>query len=560
MYDTRKATDPDRPGLSAAWWRKRTLVIFLVIIALIGFGLIIFATRWGPWAFSDGVGYMVTARNLTQGNGFGLYRPSGTFVPSVMHPPLLALLIALLTKITGDVLLATRLLGAVLLAALLVTIPLLFKRLIGLGGLAALLAILLITHPAVILMFLSAMSEPLFVFAGTSSLLIICLYLTRPKPIFLALACVFAAVAMLTRYVGLAYVISGGLALLFFDGRGLWRQRLARATAYSAAAILPTVVFLAYWMQTPYARTVRGFALPTSIGESISLFVNMVSLSLWSWKPVPTPAVLGTVLGSMENRISLMLILMGLLLAAIVIARWLHLERAADTLAQEKQSLANTTLLLKAFSLFVLVFLGMMFLAFTFSSPRPDIDSRTLFPLLPAILITLVGATRMVLGTHQSSRPLHWLAAGLLVIFAAGSAPAGLDIATGLHRTGLGFTAKAWHESETMEFVDGLNQQAILVSNSPEAIMLYTGRSAHRLPSLGDEGPSSPDSAVGASVSHIDPLICSERAFLVLFDDALDGVDSYLSTIFALENLSCEASIIFRSADGSIYHLEDTLP
>lgn len=559
MYDTQKASDRDLAGSSAARRRKRSLIIFLVIVAVIGFGLIIYASRWGLWAFSDGVGYMVTARNLVQGNGFGLYRPSGTFVPSVMHPPLLAFLIALLTKTTGDVLLASRLLGAALIAALLVTIPLLFRRLVGLAGLTALLAILLITHPAVILMFLSAMSEPLFVFSGTTSLLIVGLYLTRPRPIFLALACVFSALAMLTRYVGLAYVITGGLALLFFDGRGLWRQRLARAAAYSAAGVLPTLIFLVYWMQTPFARTVRGFALPTSVSESIALFVNRVGLSLWSWKPVPTPAVLATVLGSTENRISMVLILMGLLFAAILIPRWLHLELATDALGQKKHSLANTTRLLKVFSLFVLVFLGMMFLAFTFSLPRPDIDSRTLFPLLPTMLIILIGATRMALGTRQSSKPLHWLAAGLLVMFAAGSAPAGLDIVAGLHRTGLGFTAKAWHESETMEFVDGLNPKAILVSNSPEAIMLYTGRSAHRLPSQVDEGPSSPESAVAASVSNIDQLICNERGFLVLFDDALDGVDARVNPDMALNSLSCEPIAVFQSVDGAIYRLEDTL-
>lgn len=174
-------------------------------------------------------------------------------------------------------------------------------------------------------------------------------------------------------------------------------------------------------------------------------------------------------------------------------------------------------------------------------------------------MIILLGAIRIVLDARPQSRSLHWLAAGLLIMFAAGSAPAGLDIVAGLHRTGLGFTAKAWHESETMQFVVSLDPQAILVSNSPEAIMLFTGRSAYQLPSPGDEGPSSSDSASGASVSNIDQLICNELGFLVLFDETLDGIDTRVNPNLALENLSCEAVVIFKSADGAIYRLENTL-
>lgn len=556
MPNAQNTPDPDRAGPSV---RDRSLVIFLGLVGLIGFVLIIFASRWGPWAFSDGVGYMVTARNLIQGDGFGLYRPSGTFVPSVMHPPLLASLIAISSVITGDVLSATRLLGSVLFLALLVAIPLLVKRSVGFSGLAALLAILLITHPAVILMFLSAMSEPLFVFAGTTSLLIVGLYLTRPRPISLALACAFAATAMLTRYAGLAYVATGGLAILLFDGRGSLRQRLARAGAYSAAALLPTLIFLAYWMQTPYARSVRGFALPSSIGESVSLFISRSGLAAWSWKPVPTPEVLAAVTGSLGELVSLGLVITSLLLAGIAIAISFSKELAKSSGDQDQLAYASTRIMLQVFSLFVLVFSGMMLAVFTFSLPRPDIDARTLFPLLPTIMIILIGYAGLALSARPSSKVPLLLASGLLLVVAAGSAPASIDIVSGLHRTGLGYTAKAWHESAAIERVMELDPETILISNSPEAIMLFTGRSAHPVPLSGNEAPSSQELGGGITATTADELICTRGGVLVLFEGSFDGVDQRSDPESTFENLSCQLAAIYEGADGSIYRSEDAL-
>ena len=559
MLQSQKASQTGPTRSLGARWQQSGLLLSLVILGVIGVVLTLYASRWGPWAFSDGVGYLVTARNFVLGKGFGLYRPSGAFIPTVTHPPLFPFLVAVLIKTSGDVLVASRILGALIFSAFILIIPLLFRRLLGLGALAMMLGIWLITHPAVILMFLAAMSEPLFVLVGTAGLLCTCLYLLDRRPIFLAASCGLVALAMLTRYAGLAYVTTGALALLILHRRGTWQFRLSRSAVYSAAGLAPALIFLAYWNQTPFARTVRGFALPTSIGESLSLFINRVGSSLWSWKPVPIPAVLATVLQSPDKRIALVLILVFLLLAAIVIARLLHLELAVDAASQDRHALAGTALLLKTFSLFVIVFLGTMLVAFTFSSPTPDIDPRTLFPLLPSMMIILLGVIKSALATRPQSRSLHWLAVGLLIMFAIGSAPAGLDIVTGLNRTGLGFTAKAWHESETMEFVDGLNPQAILVSNSPEAIMLYTGRSAYQLPFAEDQSPLSQVSSSRTILSSIDRIICDEGGTLVFFDGALDGIAARVSPEMTLNGLSCDLVAVFQSADGRIYRFEDTL-
>ena len=141
--------------------------------------------------------------------------------------------------------------------------------------------------------------------------------------------------------------------------------------------------------------------------------VDAAGASDWPCKPRPTAAVLATVLQAPDKRMALVLMLVFLLLAAIVIARSLHLELAVDAAGQDRHALAGTALLLKTFSLFVIVFLGTMLVAFTFSSPTPDIDPRTLFPLLPSMMFILLRLIRSALSTRPQSRSLHWLAVGL---------------------------------------------------------------------------------------------------------------------------------------------------
>lgn len=140
-----------------------------------------------------------------------------------------------------------------------------------------------------------------------------------------------------------------------------------------------------------------------------------------------------------------------------------------------------------------------------------------------------------------------------MLIFSAGSAPATLDIVTGIHRTGLGFTAREWHESETMEYVQSLDQQAVLISNAPESIMLFSGRSAYPVPSLPTGDARAPEPAGRDSASALDTLVCGDGALLVVFDRSLDGTDPRFDATLALESFSCDVASIFRGTDGVVY-------
>ena len=68
-----------------------------------------------------------------------------------------------------------------------------------------------------------------------------------------------------------------------------------------------------------------------------------------------------------------------------------------------------------------------------------------------------------------------------------------------------------------MGLLEDLDPQTALVSNSPEAVMLFTGRSAHPLLPQEKVNSESADSVSGISAFQLDELICqADRQLLVL--------------------------------------------
>ena len=106
-------------------FQSRWITIGVIILfSLIGAGIMFFATRWGPWAYSDGVGYIVNARNLIRGDGMGLWRASGRFVLTSHHPPLYILTLASLGVFGVDPLTTARGLSVLLFALMILVIGL----------------------------------------------------------------------------------------------------------------------------------------------------------------------------------------------------------------------------------------------------------------------------------------------------------------------------------------------------------------------------------------------------------------------------------------------------
>jgi len=80
--------------------------------------------------------------------------------------------------------------------------------------------------------------------------------------------------------------------------------------------------------------------------------------------------------------------------------------------------------------------------------------------------------------------PAGWLGIAALVLVlavAVGYTNLSIDLVMSLHRTVAGYTARAWQESEALRAIAQQPGEAILISNEPEAVLLYTYRYPHDL-------------------------------------------------------------------------------
>lgn len=463
---------PETQHQPAARSNRRSLLPF-ALAAILAAIVVHYGTRWGPWTYSDGVGYIVSARNLLAGPGLGLVKPSGEFEPLVSHPPLFSLLIAALGRVGMDLVEAARWINLLAYSAFVGGVGWSVRRLSDseAAGLAA--SALLIVTTDVLLIGLSAMAEPLFLCAGFLGLLLLALHLREERSWQLLAGSALIGLSLLARYPAVIFWATAALGALLLGGPG-FIQRIKRAVV-TALALLPTALFLGISALNPQAGVARALSAGRSPFSAFIQFSRAVASVYWRWKPVPPEEV--TRLFFPAGFASWLPLLLAALffgsLGALILAVTLS-WRDKTLPSWTSPSIRAVALLLLFQVLYFVFFAG----SYVLTYPTPDVDERTLLPLLVAGELTL-----LFLGYElAASRSRTWSGAaafGLLAAALVGYGILSLDTVRGLHQTGSGYTSRAWRRSRTLEVVRGLPQEIPLISNAPEAILLYTDRYPH---------------------------------------------------------------------------------
>lgn len=532
--------------LQARFRRGRLAIGGLLILGVLGGWSVYHATYWGPWAFSDGAGYIAAARNLVRGIGLGLVDQSGQFSPTISHPPLFVLVLAGLTKLGLDPLQAARWLHIALFA---ITVPgaaLVLRKLTRSTWIGLIGGGLFLVSPQVTLLFASAMSEPLFLVTGFASLFLLAFYLTYQDWRTLMASSVLAGLAMLTRYPGLAFAATIAIVILAF-GPGRLRSRFQRASLSLGVSLLPVATFLVWASWRLPIEPFRTSALPTDVGPALRSFVTGLAGALWTWKPLPPPEVMELLFSSSVAYPGMVVLvaLGGACLAIVIGFSAANLPRKVL-----KGAPAGNAALLKVNAAFVPVYLLVFLAAFLFSDPRPDVDARTMLPLFPALFLLLISTVRAALHGSQMGWKAGLAAAGFATVL-AGFLPSTLDIVTGLHRTGSGYTSRAWSTSPTLAYALQISPEVPLITNAAEAMLLYTGQMPYRLPT----GERAASRAFGEGSSPAEAAYRYQSGLVVLFEDpGLDGLrDSSTEDLLRYHSMLAESDMTFRFRDGSVY-------
>jgi hypothetical protein len=458
--------------------RRALLVLAPVIaIALWASCWVAFATAGHMGVQYDSASYLGAAAELRSGHGPAVpstywaddFRPhvAASFddhVPSSHFPPGYPIVLALTSFLTGQILGAARLLGIVLVFVNVMLVGVLTARMTGYRSvvLPALPAALLVftsdlatpyDHPSWLTLHAYVYSEPLFIAAATGCLLVTATAVASPRFTwrYVGMAAALAAVALLTRYAGVAVVLTLGLSLLLFDAP----RRFVRArgtVAVCAAAVAPLCAFLV-WATLLGGRSARAFAYHPQ-GETHLLFSRFELFFFPGSWPTAFRTSAFVVLG--------VLVVLGL-------------SRRPRSVHARVNDSATEHVLRRVILLFLACYVVVILCTQTFFDAATPLSARVLSPIRgPVYAIAIVALYELLVE--------HWrpVAAATAVALACGALVcAGWSIERLALRPGTGDTHAA---TATEIMVARLPKRALIVTDDAAGLYFAVGRGSLSLP------------------------------------------------------------------------------
>jgi hypothetical protein len=450
------------------------MLLLLAALSLAGILLILFATRWGPWAYSDSVEFVVSARNLVAGRGLGMYSPSGRFMPLALHPPLYPLLLAGLTELGMDTLDAARWLGAMLFGVCLVVIGLAAWGVSRSVILSLSVTAMVLLSTRWIDMFSGAMTEPLFIVLAIASLCALVLATRTASRWWIPVAGTLVGLSILTRYPGIA-MLGAGLAYLLVLRPGGPRDRLTDAGLFLVPALAPIVIWLS--MLPPEGGSPLGVQLPSwsEAWRGLAPVRLEVTSHVWAWLPL-TERLHGL---THRGRLAAVVVVIGMALGLFAVVALRRRQTGQGGIGSSAAASAFSLL-----GLFIGAYVAVVALAYISRDVGLDLIDRTLMPISLGLSAALLCLAWLVADTWGRGRLASWaLAVVGLFIAVRGIAPT-LNLATALHEDGRGYTSAGWHDSGVVRGLREIGPELEVVTNEPAAVELWTGRVAHNLQEL----------------------------------------------------------------------------
>ena len=261
------------------------LPVLIALVALLGAAHILVRTSaYGAALNNDSMNYISAAESLAAGEG--LLSPGGG--KFTLWPPFFPMALAFLSlfgiePVDGGRFLNAAAFGLLILASGLWLTRRLRTPAIALGVAVAVMAALPLSHTAS-----TFLSEPLFILFTLLALMPLESFLNRRSGTpALVLSAVFAALAALTRYIGVALIFSAVLMLLARRNT-LVRERLKDALAFGAGSSLPLAAALARnYLVTGTLTGDRSLASGQSLFDSL----RQIGATFYKWADPLSPTL-----------------------------------------------------------------------------------------------------------------------------------------------------------------------------------------------------------------------------------------------------------------------------
>lgn len=523
-----------------------------VAAALVGMAVLRLSTRHGPGIGGDATIYLTSAQNLLDGNGFGLIGPRGEFRILPYFAPFFSVVLSFLGLIGFALEPAALWLNTLLFGVVIWLVSRESWRATESLAAAWLAALLTAVSPVLVPVFSWAMSEPLSLFLGFSSLVLTLAYLRQVDRKWLLMAAGFTGgLAFLTRYAAIAYLGTAALLLLVFD-KGRWGRRLFKAAVFAIAGSLPAAGWMLYNINQTTTVSSRSVLTAAAILERVRLFWPQMEEVILFWL-VPASWIQSPPYPAILNHVLSLGFVLGMAAWTAILA---HLSGKA--IRQGRVEGGRLYRLQIALALLCVVYVGVIAGVYFTTYPPITIGSRMLSPLMVAVFWL------MILLTVQSGRLWQkpvWLKRGMLVVvllLGAWNTVRTVRIVQQNYALGLGYNSIAWQTSDAMQAVRELPDETLIVTNEETAILYLTGRASYPIAEIYVEEPETSFVRYGDGELADDPseqLFSQGEAFLVLFD----SLASQVSGLYGERSEEWAAAlldgleVVYEGEDGGIY-------
>ena len=185
-----------------------------LLLALVGISCLLFVNSpWGVGVTHDSIFYLSSAENLVKHSGLQWAGSDGSLHPLTHFPPLYPLVIAFIMGFGASAARAATWFAAILLGLNIFTSGCLVYHFSRSKVLSVLAALTLAASVGFVDLHLVALSEPLFIWLILCSIGLLGVYFVKPSLKLLLASALLAAISVLTRYVGMAVIATGFLAI-----------------------------------------------------------------------------------------------------------------------------------------------------------------------------------------------------------------------------------------------------------------------------------------------------------------------------------------------------------
>lgn len=436
----------------------------LVLLALVGVLLVIWATPLGIGVGYDSYFYLTAAENLTRGHGLGRFNPNGGWEPLTHFPPLYPITLSLVqaSPFSLSVSAAARYLSAALFGANSLTLALILfwatgSRIIGLIG-----GLLFLASPVMVEQHLWAMSEPIFFLLLLTAIFFLARYLTAGGSFaWIILASLAAGLAYLARYAALS-VLATGSAVIISCRKKSWRTRLANLVGYFVGVTL----IMAPWL-------LRNSTLTGSLTNRTFRF-HLVSVMQLREAGNTVAGWLGP--KTLPTELRLIILVLSMLPVAYLATKWI-----IENWRWGAKSLSAEDALLRVSLLMAVFYPGAVLASLTFFDASTRLRDRILSPLfLLLLIVTLMLLNRIWgrLGRRQRAAIVIFLTASFFLPYLVQSS----TLLSTTRQQGLGFNSRSWRRSATVAAVRQLPMETLIYSNESFPVSYLTGRDVHSIP------------------------------------------------------------------------------